>query len=578
LFAEKVGAANGTLSGFNTGASTLNAFPSVIAAIISFVLASSHSEAPNTVSQPQADGTDLYVFRAYETGRSNYVVILANFLPLQSPFGGPNYFSLSDQHVYEILIDNTGDGVEDITFQFVYGNRLGGNVNTTTVSLQGICDDTPIVSTQSLNTGIALNINGRSVPIALKYAGPVTAGNTQNLNWFEFYSINYIVGPRSNTSRSVVQTGSSNTVFTKPFDNVGTKTFPDYATYANQYIYNITIPDCSVSGRVFLGQRQESFQINLGGIFDLVNFVPIPGFPGAIPSNPNNNALREKNISTFALEVPIQCVTGTGNGVIGVWQSTRQFSDSCPTHVIVKQVQRMAMPLTNELMMGLIDKGAYNRQNPVNDNTLVLPYIQYPTFPQILSNLFLATVNQQLNASLTTIAPNNFPRTDLVYIFMTGIPGINQLKNITNADMVRLNTSTPVTAPASQKSLGVIAGDGAGFPNGRRPGDDTVDVGLDVLMGALCWLNVSCNPTNAPVGNVLFTDGVPTSVFDYDLTFPYFKVPLPGYTGATVSPVATFTPIITFCPSSASNWSMSYVLPLTLFIMLASMIMFAASR
>jgi len=279
------------------------------------------------------------------------------------------------------------------------------------------------------------------------------------------------------------------------------------------------------------------------------------------------------------LEVPISCLTGSGNGVIGVWQSNRQFSDSGPTHVIVKQVQRMAMPLTNEIMVGLIDKGAYNRQNPSSDGTLVLPYVQYPTFPQIISNLFASTVNQVLNTSFSTIAPTNFPRTDLVYVFLQGIPGINQLKNTSIADMVRLNTSVPVTVPASQSSLGVFGGDLAGFPNGRRPGDDSVDIGLDALMGALCHLNISCTPNQAPVGNVLFTDGVETSVFDYDVTFPYFKAPIPGYTGAAAaSPVVSFTPIPTFCPSDANSYSVSYVLPVTLFVILISMFLFAASR
>jgi len=542
------------------------------------VWASSHSEAPNTVAMPQADGTDLYAFRSYETGRSNFVVILANFLPLQSPFGGPNYFSLSDQHTYEISIDNNGDAIEDITFQFIYGNHLGGPVNQVTVTTQAICDDTPFVTNQTINTGIALNIGGKTVPIALKYAGPVTAENTSNLNWFEFYSINYITGPRTNVGTPIREAGSTNTVFTKPFDNVGTKTFPNYAAYANKYVYNITIPGCSTTGRVFVGQRKEPFQINLGGIFDLINFVPIPGFPGAISSSPDNNSLRDKNIATFALEVPISCVVGNGNGVIGVWQVSRQFSDSGPTHTIVKQVQRMANPLTNEVMIGLIDKGAYNRQAPVDDGKLVLPYIQYPTFPQIISNLFLAAVNQQLKTNLTNLAPNNFPRDDLVLVFLQGIPGINQLANITSSDLLRLNTSTPVTAPASQKSLGVIGGDLAGFPNGRRPGDDIVDIGIDALMGRLCWLNITCRASNAPVGNVDFTDGVATSVFDYDLTFPFFKAPIPGYTGVNASPVATPSPIIICPPSAAAGWSSSSALLVLAIVLIASLLSLVAAR
>jgi len=543
------------------------------------VWASSHSEAPNTVALPQADGTDLYAFRSYETGRSNFVVIMANFLPLQSPFGGPNYFSLSDQHVYEIIIDNNGDGNEDITFQFVYGNRLGGPVNLVNYTIEGICDDTPYTTVQSVNTGIALNIGGKNMAIPLKIAGPVTTGNTANLNWFEFYSINYITGDRNNPGTQINQLGTSNTVFTKPMDYAGTKSFPNYAAYANQFIYNISIPGCSTAGRVFVGQRKEPFQINLGGIFDLINFIPIPGFPGAIQNSPGNNALSDKNIATFALEVPIACLVGSGNGVIGVWQSTRQINDTGTAHTIVKQVQRMANPLVNEILIGLINKGDYNRGTPAVDSVVTLPYVQYPTMPTIISSLFLNAVNQQLGLSLTTLAPNNYPRQDLVLIFLQGIPGINQLANTAlYADYLRLNTSVQPTAPSSQNNLGVIGGDLAGFPNGRRPADDVVDIGLDALMGRLCWLNITCTAANAPVGNVNFTDGVSPSVYDYDLTFPFFKTPIPGYTGTTASPVATITPFI--CPPSTApaQLASSYLLPLTVFALLASLLLFVAAR
>jgi len=382
---------------------------------------------------------------------------------------------------------------------------------------------------------------------------------------------------------------STNTAFIKPFDYAGTKTFPDYSTYWKQYIYNISIPQCSIPGRVFVGQRKESFQINLGPIFDLINFIPIPGFPGAIQPNKANNNLANLNIATVALELPIPCVVGDGNGVIGVWQATTQLlHDSNGNHIVGKQIQRLANPLVNELIVGLPDKGRYNRGKPVNDTDFVLSYVQYPTFPTIISNLFLAAVNQQSKSNLTTLAPTSYPRNDLVLIFLQGLPGINQPSSTDQgvyADMIRLNTSTPVTVPADQKSLGVIGGDVAGFPNGRRPGDDTVDIGLDAFMGALCWLNITCFKEDAPVGNVLFTDGVPTSVFDYELTFPFLKMPLPGAGGPptpTPTPLFPYTPFFTptpeiVCPPTDSVPSFSWLLPLTLFAMLCPLLGFILS-
>jgi len=140
---------------------------------------------------------------------------------------------------------------------------------------------------------------------------------------------------------------------------------------------------------------------------------------------------------------------------------------------------------------------------------------------------------KQLGISLPTLAPNNYPRTDLVAVFLTGIKGLNSIPGGLPGEMLRLNTSIPPVPAAQQKRYGVLAGDSAGFPNGRRPGDDIVDIEVQVLMGALCYLpnNVWCNISNAPVGFVQFTDGSPQSaVNDFDQTFPYLKLPLPGYT------------------------------------------------
>ena len=202
------------------------------------------------------------------------------------------------------------------------------------------------------------------------------------------------------------------------------------------------------------------------------------------------------------------------------------------------QVSRLGSPLVNELVIGLPDKDHFNASAPAND-TQFATYVTNPSLPALLNALFLAPVNATLGTTLTNLAPNNFPRNDLVAAFLTGFKGVNQLAAVTPSEMLRLNTAVAVTPAASQSPLGVAAGDLAGFPNGRRPGDDVVDLALRVVMGALCYplpigtngapANLGlCAPTNAPVGNAAFTDGAPVNALDFDQTFPYLKTPLPG--------------------------------------------------
>ncbi len=163
-----------------------------------------------------------------------------------------------------------------------------------------------------------------------------------------------------------------------------------------------------------------------------------------------------------------------------------------------------------------------------------------PTLPALLDALFRTPVNQTLGTNFTNIAPNNFPRNDLVTAFLTGFAGVNQMSKVTASEMTRLNTGIPATPAASQSNFGVAGGDLAGFPNGRRPGDDTVDIALRVVMGRLCYpLTLGgnsvdlglCNAGNAPLGQVPFTDGAPVSAADFDVTFPYLATPLPGAGG-----------------------------------------------
>ncbi len=476
------------------------------------VQASSHREAPNIAMNPSVDATDLYMFRSYETGRGAYVTILADYIPFQDPQGGPNFYMFNPNALYEIHIDNTGDGIEDLTFQFRFKNT---------------------------SKATALTVGTKQVKIPLIDSGVISGVNPATLNVRETYTIDLVRGDRRSGARaSVVNAAGGSAVFDKPVDNIGDKTFGSptgYATYANLHIYNVTIPGCATPGRVFVGQRKEPFYIAVGKIFDLFNFDPL----GANQINGNNNDLEAKNISTLALELPISCVTDGVDPVIGAWTtaSLRQgrLISGSPTTGLNQatkeggawtQVSRLGMPLVNEVVIGIDDKDKFNASKPKDDAAKFADYVTNPVLPALIQTLFPAAT-----------APTNFPRTDLLTVFLKGLKGLNQRvpTPAASAEMMRLNTSIAPVAIGAQNPLGAAAGDNAGFPNGRRPGDDVVDLSIRVAMGALCVLTgpadafgVGCTAANAPAGALPFNDGVRKSSTNFFATFPYLTTPLPG--------------------------------------------------
>jgi len=509
-----------------------------LALLCAAVYASSHSEAPGTAKSPSSDISDFYMFRCYEPGREDFTCFIMNAYPVQNPFGGPNYFTLSDDHFFEIYIDNNGDAREDITFQFFTGNRMAGPL--VEVPFQSDEDDCAIYTrsaaprplTELKHGGLTIPVGGMDIPVPLKFIGPITTVDDPDLNWIEYYRMNVIRGDRTfGTRTSVTIDGDSenldatNLEFRKPFDYAGTKTFGNaaaYNTYAEQFYYDITIPGCAAAetGRVFVGQRREGFAIDLGGIFDLINLNPL-----ATVQEPERNDLEDINVTSFVLEVPTECILGDESelGVIGAWTAVRKLHHNGDgEHVPGKQVSRLGSPLVNEVVIGLRDKALFNAQEPPMDGATFLKYVTNPTLPAIISLLFGGGGN---------IAPTNFPRNDLVAAFLTGLEGINQPVNVAAAEMLRLNTSIAVTAAASQNTFGVIAGDAAGFPNGRRPGDDVVDIALRVMMGRLCTLGLGlCELTDVTeaIATADLTDGVPVTAADFLNAFPYLQVPQPG--------------------------------------------------
>jgi hypothetical protein len=467
--------------------------------------ASSHREAPFITSTPKLDGTDFYMFRSYEPGRSGFVTFVANYIPLEDPNGGPNYFELESNGIYEIKIDNNGDGVEDVTFQFQFTNTR----ENLTVNAGGVNVAVPLVNIGQIGR------NGSPTDIA-------------NLNVHESYSLTVI---RGGNRQSVTNAATNTSQFEKPVDNIGFKTLPDYDAYAAAHVYNVNIPGCSAGGRVFVGQRKDSFVISLGETFDLINYAnPI----GEAFNNSSRDDIADKNVTSLELEVPISCLTAY-DPVIGAWTTaSRPQVELTDPNIDVgnfAQVSRLGMPLVNELVIGLKDKDTFNASQP-KDDAQFGTYVTNPSFPTIVGIVFGAAGVQ---------APTLFPRTDLVATFLTGIKGINQPANVKPAEMLRLNTSTAVTPAAMQNRLGVIGGDSAGFPNGRRPGDDIVDVTLRVAMGRLITLGLFGKPAQAPSGGLDFTDGALVNASFFDTTFPYLKAPIAGSPGA-VQPAAPLAP------------------------------------
>ncbi len=519
-------------------------------------MASSHREAPFITTSPKVDGTDFYMFRSYEGvsttgtgGRSDYVTLISNYVPLQAPYGGPNYFSLDPNALYEMHIDNNGDAKEDITFQFRFNNKLNN------VALP-------------IGTGAAQ----KTVAIPLIQAGAVANVNDANLNVNETYSVNIVRGDRRKGTVQPVTKASGGASFEKPVDYIGVKTLGNataYATYADKHIHAIKIPGCPAgkdAGRVFVGQRQEGFAVNLGPIFDLVNATAAQITNPALTNAFAANSIQDSNITSIAIEVHKDCLTAGSEPVIGGWSSAslrqgRLLSANPASGLQTSekvggawtQVSRLGQPLVNEVVIGLKDKDKFNASKPSGDGQF-LDYVTNPTLPALLGVV--------LAGNGAALAPTNIPRTDLATVFLTGITGVNKPATVTPSEMLRLNTAIAPVQFADQNRLGVAgevlrvgglanlanAKDLAGFPNGRRPKDDVVDIALVAMLGGLCVINGDndglklnsipgvagvtsvCKASSVPLGatSAAVHDGVDQALVPFLGSFPYLNTPLAG--------------------------------------------------
>jgi hypothetical protein len=384
--------------------------------------------------------------------------------------------------------------------------------------------------------------------IPLIQAGTVTDINSPSLQVRQTYTVNVMRGDRRSGRATAATNASGGTSFDKPVDNIGVKTIPDYAGYAGKHVQSINIPGCTQPGRVFVGQRQDPFAVNLGTIFDLVNASAAtllnPDLKGAAP-----NTIGDKNVTTIALEVHKSCLTQGTETVIGGWttaslRQARLLDGTPPAGLQTSekvggawvQVSRLGMPLVNEVVIGLKDKDRFNGSKPVNDAQFA-DYVTHPSLPALLG--------VALAGNPAALAPTNLPRTDLVATFLTGIGGVNKPANGVAAEMLRLNTAIAPVPFAQQNRLGVVGNllaggsDNAGFPNGRRPKDDVVDIALVAAMGGLCVANgdtnalglgAACKPSAVPLGAQVFGlhDAVDQAVVPLLPGFPYLNTPLPG--------------------------------------------------
>jgi len=461
-------------------------FLSVVTLLVGFHLitgrASSHREAPLISQDPMADNTDLYAFRSPD--RPDTVTIIANYIPLESPAGGPNFPAFDDTVLYEIHVDNNGDASEDLTYQFRF--------HTAT----------------------------RNPETFLYNTGPITSLDDPTWNRPQTYTVTLVNHGPGNSERSDVL----GTDIPTPPDNIGPRSTPDYDALAAAAVRNLP------GGiRVFAGQRDDPFFVDLGSIFDLAGLRPFNPFHLLpLPALPGRDAVANYNTHSIAIQVPIAQLVHAPSINIGIYASaSRQqvrilrkegISDEGGPFV---QVSRLGEPLINEVVIPLGLKDRWNRMDP-EDDAQFEPLYSAPEVSR-LENLLYGSKLAPITAT---------GRADLVAILLTGVPNLN-FTGPKRADLLRLNTAVaPTAAVGAGNRLGVLAlpsADLAGFPNGRRLEDDVIDIDLRAFAeGYGAFLNGLLGlPDKSP--NDLLGDGVDANDKPFLTQFPYVASPHQGY-------------------------------------------------
>jgi hypothetical protein len=459
---------------------------------------SSHREAPGISQDPVADSTDLYAFVSPDN--PEMVTIIANYVPLQGPAGGPNFYSFGDDVLYEVHIDNTGSGWPDVTYQFRF-------------------------TTEIANPGYFLYNTGQILTI-----------DSPNWNLKQFYSVTRI-------DRFGEQELASG--LPCPPCNIGPRSIPNYASLTKAAVQQL-----SSGEQVFCGQRAEGFYVDLGAIFDLGDLRPFQNLQLiSSPAAPGVNTTATLNVHSIALQVPIARLTANHrsptsvtdpHAVIGVWTTaSRRAASVFGRHGEERtcagpwyQVSRLGNPLINEVIIGIGDKDRWNTQSPANDSQFE-NYYASPVLGALLPVLYPKV--------FPNLAGISGPRSDLVAILLSGIPtgiipGFQNFTGGTLADELRLNLAVPPSK--GPNILGILGGDLAGFPNGRRVYDDVTTIELRAVAGLTYSL---VDPGYKPDGaagliydlenpNVDGTPGGLASIGDnYSKSFPYLSDPHSGY-------------------------------------------------
>jgi hypothetical protein len=487
------------------------------------VFASSHREAPITALDHAADITDFYAFVSYD--HPDRVTFIMNVDPFLEPSNGPNYFPFDPNVLYQIKIDNNHDALADVTFNIRFQTQIrapqlftgfagaGAGLNAPKNSPPPVAPGTPIVP-----------------PAITSLDGPGAAG----LSLRQTYTVTMYRGAQKLNLTPV--TGS--TLFAVP-SNVGPRTMPDYEALAKQGIYTVQGDRGDI--RVFAGTVADPFFIDLGASFDTFNFRTGAG-GGVLTASQDKddhlnlapNAVSGFNVNTIAIEVPIAYLTSDGNqhpasdpkATIGSWATTSRaqyFVRNPPQEPAnlgnYAQVQRLGNPLINELIIGTGYKDTWSMTAPNTD-------AQFASFD------LDPTLARVLNAAYGINIPPP-PRTDLlplvVYAPPIAAPGTPAGPI---ADMLRLNTGVPPTSLANRKRMGLLAGDGAGFPNGRRLTDDVVDIAARAVAGVL-------NPKFNIAPNNLIGDGVAATDVPTQETFPYVHYAYSGRDSRHIDPSET---------------------------------------
>ena len=429
--------------------------------------ASSHREAPLIADDPVADATDTYAFVSPD--KPDTVTLVGNWVPLEEPAGGPNFAHFGDDVRYDFDVDNNGDNVPDLVYQFTFKTTVGSG-------------DTFLYNT-----------------------GPIDSIDSKNLNVKQTYTVTLVKGGKSTVVAKDLPVAPA---------NIGPRSTPNYDALAAE-----AVKPLGDGGQVFAGPRDDPFYVDLGSVFDLLGLRPLNN-AHAIPEPvaPGVDDLQGYNVHSIVVQVPTAQLTASGDPVIGVWTETyRRKERVANTNGTLAnkgawvEVSRLGMPLVNEVVIPLGKKDKFNASKPTGDAQF-LRFVQDPEPSRLIPMLYPGV----------KVPPT--PRKDLVSIFVTGIDGVNMPKGVKGGEMIRLNTSTPVTALTSQNRLGLLAGQMDGFPNGRRPVDDVTDIELRALAGGTPFTpDFNISPNNA------LTDGVDANDVAFLAAFPYLAAPHQGY-------------------------------------------------